>query len=174
MRPITVDRTKNEILLRGLPFPPSSNNCYVTAPPRAGQKFGLRFASDELKTFQRACGDYKKHHWLGVADSLDLIQGWRREGSLLGWCLFLNCHWSRCFTKDNRVKKFDGNNRTKAIEDEVFGTFYGINDSEVFRGSWIKKVTEADSESVAMMIYRVERNEIDPTRRSPSQSTTQV
>jgi Holliday junction resolvase RusA-like endonuclease len=145
----------------GLPIPPSANSLYETNVnkkwvKRNGSPFlkvsTSKRCSDELKVFKTRCELFKRQHSEKFNQFSLQCMNWVNQGYVLrmdSYCIFEH---SRIWTKDNKPKQLDADNRRKALQDAVF-ELLNIDDKHVFCGN-IEKAT-CDNKDLECSIIKI-------------------
>lgn len=130
-----------------IPFPPSDNQIYAN-----NFKNGRgRFKSKEMTCFEKLFGIWV----LQNKEILEYVGPTVREYSALGLHIMLICDKTRVYCKDGSVKRFDAQNRCKALIDQLCLAL-GIDDRMIFKLE-VEKIEAKDSlEGVMVDLFSVE------------------
>lgn len=129
------------ILLTGLPMPPSSNNCYITS-----RQTGGRFPSKELKTFQRDMRQWRLEH-LAMANraKAELVARFKSEQRFIRVDRYFFFPRHQLVNLDGTPKRMDASNRIKALDDSLGEDVLGIDDAWFAAGSCEKALADEGS-----------------------------
>lgn len=122
-----------ELVLEGIPFPPSNNGLYATS------KQGRRFPSQAHKSYAAQWHLYALVHREGVMAAGAVMKTWHALG--FGFeihCTFYSPAW---VTKKHKTAKMDVQNRDKMLLDCLFGSV-GIDDSEIVKCTYQKSLSQ--------------------------------
>lgn len=122
-------------LLTNYPFPPSLNKSYPT------NRMGRRFPSQELTKFKNAAKLYAISQDLAALVS-DCTRVVKDEDVFIKVDLLFSIPKSAMFTKDQRVKKLDVDNRIKAVFDSI-SDLIQVDDRHFQVGSAMKCYNES-------------------------------
>ena len=119
------DEKDVELIIQGLPFPPSVNEMYV-----AGAKRGSRFPSAKLKAFKLEMTDYFTRNASMSKEARRVVKRWLSADLYLSFTIFL--HSSSWLNKNGTMKKKDHCNYEKALVDSLcealgFDDSYGVH-----------------------------------------------
>jgi Holliday junction resolvase RusA-like endonuclease len=138
--------------LVGIPIPPSLNNAYPTS------RYGVRMKSQELQLWER---DFQT--WAFLNHSAVRVLREYFKSSQPNHFLQVDCVYrfekGRILTKQGKTKRLDVDNRLKHLLDAVT-TLIGIDDSLIWKGTFIKIPSENDDSSCDVNIGWVTLGEI--------------
>ena len=128
-----------ELVLEGIPFPPSNNGLYATS------RQGRRFPSQAHKSYTAQWHLYARVHKDGIMASSAVVKTWLALGfGLQVHCTFYSPAW---VTKKHKTAKMDVQNRDKILIDSLFGSI-GVDDSEIITCTYQKSLSQLEQVKV--------------------------
>lgn len=142
-----------QILLTGLPMPPSSNNIYVTS------RSGHRFPSLELKAFKKAMADWRLENLALVTTARrELVARFKSEQRFVRIDRYFVFPRDRVLNLDGTATRQDASNRIKGLDDSLANEVLGLDDCWFVSG-WCEKVIAKPGSSPSVIVC-LSRSEI--------------
>lgn len=120
----------SQVVMSGLPFPPSENQAYVNNTGMGARGRG-RFSSVDAKEFKFRMLAWALNNRVMIEQARQIIAGWQTPASL---SIFLGFRHDRVWKKNGGVKRIDASNFVKLLQDSVT-TALGIDDSNLWATS---------------------------------------